>query len=89
MNPKERPTCPHCGEGLKKWRTPADSTWGTDFQWVCFNDDCPYYVRGWDWMWKEQSVKASYRYRLHPETGVSGPLPAWSSEAHKDRIIED
>jgi hypothetical protein len=89
MNQEERPTCPHCGESLKKWRTPADSTWGTAFQWVCFNDECPYFVRGWDWMWKQQNVKASYRYRLNPETGTSGPLPTWSYDAHKDRIIED
>ena len=89
MSEKDDPKCPHCGAVMKKWRTPLNSTWGTAFQWVCFNDECSYFVRGWDFMWKEQGVKASYRHRMNPETGSSGPLPAWSKDAHKDQIIEE
>lgn len=40
-------------------------------------------------MMKEQNVKASYRHRIDPNTGASGPLPTWSAEAHRDQIIED
>lgn len=89
MKNEERPKCPHCGVEMKKWRTPADSTWGVSFQWVCFNDECEYFVRGWDYMMENQGVKASYRNRMNPETGVSGPLPVWSHDALKDQIIED
>lgn len=86
--PEETPKCPHCGEELKKWRTPSSSTWTSAWQWVCFNDECPYFVRGWDWIMETQGVKASYRHRLDPATGVSGPLPVWTYDAHKDKIIE-
>ncbi|MEJ2587467.1 MAG: hypothetical protein P8165_07760 [Deltaproteobacteria bacterium] len=89
MAAQEAPRCRHCNEEMKKWAPPADSTWSTSFLWVCFNDDCPYYVRGWDHMMKTQETKASYRHSLNPETGSQGPLPTWSNEAHRDRIIEE
>ena len=89
MSEEATPKCPHCGVEMKKWRTPENSTWGILFQWVCFNDECDYFVRGWDWTMEHQNVKASYRHRLNPETGKSGPLPVWSYNALKDQIIDD
>lgn len=89
MNEQEVPKCPYCKVDMKKWRVPSNSTWKTAFQWVCFNDECPYFVRGWDWMMKSQETKASYRHRIDPETGSSGPLPVWSGDALKDQIFED
>ena len=48
-NPELR-DCPHCGARMLKWYTPPDLSWGTPYQYVCFNDECSYYVRGWAWI---------------------------------------
>jgi hypothetical protein len=80
--------CPHCGSLLKKWVTPAESSWGEGFQHICFNDECSYYVRGWKWMKEKYNVNASYRYRCDPKTGETGPLPVWSEEALKAQVVD-
>jgi len=80
--------CPHCGQPMRKWATPQMACWSTEFHFVCFNDECPYYVKGWDWMRTEFQQNTSYRYRLDPSTGETGPLPVWSPEALRSGIIE-
>jgi len=80
--------CPHCGEEMKRWLTPIDSSWAGEIRLVCFNDDCPYFVRGWQVMMERQAVSASYRHLLDPETGYTGPVPVWSNEALRESIVE-
>jgi hypothetical protein len=74
---------------MKKWQPPDGTTWGNHVQYICFNDDCPYYVKGWEWMKTQYQQKVSYRHRYDPETGQCGPIPVWSVDALKDHIIED
>ena len=82
-------TCPHCGEKLKVLEMPEQLSWGA-YQHVCFNDDCPYFVQGWQWLWDHYEVKSSYRYRVtNPETGAASPLMVWSATAMRNRIVEE
>ncbi len=81
--------CPYCEQPMKKWTTPQLACWEAKYQYVCFNDDCPYYVKGWDWMRSQYNVNASYRHRYNPDTGEKGPIPVWSRDALKDGIVED
>jgi len=88
QNPQLR-ICTHCNSRMLKWYTPPDMTWGTPYQYVCFNDDCPYYVRGWEWIKQQYNKEASYRHRYNPFVGESGPVPVWSPRALRGRIMQD
>jgi hypothetical protein len=68
---------------------PDDATWSEEFFFVCFNDECPYYRNGWQWMKQQYNQHASYRYALNPKTGNSLPLPVWSDSATREMIVDD
>lgn len=87
MTENKTPICPHCGQDMKKWRVPFNSTWSHDFLYICFSDDCPYFIKGWEHMWEQQKTKASYRCRWDEDNDKYVPLPVWSYDALKDDII--
>jgi hypothetical protein len=89
MSDKDKTVCPHCGQKMDKWASPATTSWGSEFQWICFNDECEYYKRGWDFTFEKIGIKASYRHRYDPETGQEGPFPVNTPDAGKDGIMED
>jgi len=74
---------------MNKWAIPEGSTWAVAFNYVCFNDECPYFIRGWKWMEEKYMAKASYRHCIEPVKGKSRPLPVWSHTALKSDIIYD
>ena len=80
--------CPHCGAALKKWRVPDEATWSEEFFFVCFNDECPYYKTGWEWMKKQYNQVASYRYAFNPTNGSSFMIPVWSDQATREMIVD-
>jgi SAM-dependent methyltransferase len=88
---KKSQRCPYCGERLRKWAVPDNPfvcTWDNDHMYICFNDACPYYVRGWDVMHKEGTCGASYRLMYNPEKDRCLPIPVPSPKALREGIIE-
>jgi hypothetical protein len=84
--------CPHCGEKMLKWAVPDNPfevTWDNDFMYICFNDECPYYVRGWDFMYREGNRGSSYRLMYNPEKDCCMPIPVPTPRALKESIVEE
>ena len=82
-----RKTCKYCGKELKKVILPDDSNWDVDYFLVCMDDDCSYYIKGWEHMKKNYEVRHSYRYYVDPYTGNDGPLPVARPDDYKDLIV--
>ncbi len=87
MSEESSKTCPHCGSQLAAFGLPDVFDHAYDL--ACFNDECPYYVRGWAWMEQQYGVKSSYRYRVDGENGRASPIAVWSPTALRENIIED
>ena len=80
--------CPYCNQKLSKWMPPKESDLPQVIHLVCFNDECRYYIEGWQWMRQQYNRNISYRFKYVPSTGEKGPLPVWSNTALRSGIIE-
>lgn len=82
--------CPHCGERLRKYAVPVTpfTEWDTDYLYVCFNDECPYLLRGFEAMARQGNVGFSYRLMLNPVSGGIGPVPVQSLAALREGIVD-
>jgi SAM-dependent methyltransferase len=71
--------CPYCEEGLLRWGVPQSpfTEWDVEFMYVCFNDECPYLVRGWQVMHQQGNRGLSYRftYNSFRDQCLSIPVP--------------
>jgi len=88
---KDTMECPYCGERLKRWLVPDNpfcQTWDNDYMYICFNDRCTYYVRGWDHLCSEGNRGMSYRLMYNPEKDRCMPIPVPSPRALKEGVVE-
>lgn len=77
----EPPDCSHCGEKMVRYDLPpvafSDGLgWGTSFLWICPNDDCPIFVKGFDHTMENYGQASSLRVIVEPDTGRESVVPA-------------
>ncbi len=82
-------TCHHCESKLVKWTVPVESSWNEEYFYACFNDDCSYYLKGWEHMKEKFQQRTSYRFAISPDTGSSLMIPVWSASATRNLIEEE
>ena len=89
---KDTMECPYCGKSLRKWMVPDNpfcNTWDSDYMYICFNDECPYFVRGWDHMSSQGNIGMSYRLMYYPGKDRCMPIPVPSPRALREGIVEN
>jgi SAM-dependent methyltransferase len=80
--------CPHCDQPLSKWQVPLTPfiEWSSTHQYICFNDDCSFYVRGWD-AFARQNIPGSYRFMYDPDSGGCHSVPVLTPTALRASIV--
>ena len=82
--------CPHCNEPLQKWLVPQTifTQWPNEFMYICFNDECSYYVRNQEAM-ARMGNSGSQRLMYDPEQDCCQPIPVMSANSLRDGIVEE
>lgn len=90
MHVRDSLCCPHCELRLKKWQVPDSpfNEWPSEYQYVCFNDDCVYFKRGWETMTRQGNF-GSYRFMFDPTTGGCHNVVVLSPSALREGIVKD
>ncbi|MFO8010367.1 MAG: hypothetical protein R6U89_06080 [Dehalococcoidia bacterium] len=80
--------CPYCRERMKKWAVPQTlfTTWPNEYMYICFNDECPYLLRGIDAM-ESMGNAGAYRLMYDPLNDCCQPIPILNRQALKDGIV--
>jgi hypothetical protein len=91
-----KPACPHCGMEMSIWECPpmnfSDGLgWGTPYLYVCFNDECPLYVSGWESLMDNYAAHASYRCICDPmsQERVWDCMPVFSRDGGRGCIVDE
>ncbi|NOX33999.1 MAG: zinc ribbon domain-containing protein [Deltaproteobacteria bacterium] len=79
----DKPRCPHCKTDMTLWEVPpinfSDGLgWGTPYLFVCFNDECSSYKKGWEHLSETMEAPASYRCYVEPGQNNFEYMPVFS-----------
>jgi predicted RNA-binding Zn-ribbon protein involved in translation (DUF1610 family) len=91
---QDKPKCPHCGVEMIIWEVPpfnfSDGLgWGTPYLFICFNDECSLYVKGWENMEENYGQVSSYRCMNYPGTKQFECIPVFSPMGGTGQIIDE
>lgn len=86
-------TCPHCKTTLSCCEAPQFHVgdglgWGSDVLFICLNDDCSLFVRGWEQIEVQYGHRSSYRYMELPGSKESNVMMVGNEMAFKGSVID-
>ncbi|MBL0713316.1 MAG: zinc ribbon domain-containing protein [Desulfosarcina sp.] len=90
----KKPACPHCNVEMNIWEVPPINFrdglgWGVPYLFICFNDECPSYVNGWEHIEENYAHRASYRCINYPGSDNFEFMPVFSPMGATGQVIDD
>ena len=86
-------TCPHCNTELTLCHAPpvhiGDGLgWGSEYLFVCLNDECSLFVDGWEYIENQYGHVGSYRYMRLPDSNESYNMMVAGKAAFTGSIVD-
>lgn len=90
---EEKHYCPHCSGDLSLCHAPSVHVgdglgWGSEYLFICLNDLCPLFVKGWDYIANQYGHVGSYRYMEIPNSKESYTMMVVGREAFTGSIVD-
>ena len=90
---EEKHTCPHCDTELTLCHAPPMHVgdglgWGSEFLFICLNDECSLFTKGWEYIENQYGHVGSYRYMELPNSKESYNMMVAGKSAFTGSIVD-
>lgn len=90
---EETHVCPHCKQDMSCCEAPAIHVgdglgWGSDVLFICLNDYCSLFLKGWDHVDGQYGHHASYRYMELPGSKEGNVMMVGNKDAFKASVVD-
>jgi len=90
---EEKHTCPHCKTELTLCHAPPMHVgdglgWGSEFLFICLNDECSLFVKGWEHIENQYGHVGSYRHMEIPNSTESYNMMVAGKAAFTGSIVD-
>ncbi|HBT96859.1 MAG TPA: zinc ribbon domain-containing protein [Desulfobulbaceae bacterium] len=85
--------CPNCGQKMACCQAPPIHVgdglgWGSEYLFICLNDNCPLFLNGWEHCEIDYGHSASYRYMELPGSRESNVMMVAGKDAFKGSVVD-
>jgi hypothetical protein len=90
---EEKQICPHCKAELTLCHAPPVHVgdglgWGSEYLFICLNDDCSLFVNGWKFIENQYGHSGSYRHMRLPNSNENYSMMVGSSAAFTGNVVD-
>jgi len=90
---EEKHFCPHCSGDLTLCHAPPIHVgdglgWGSEYLFICLNDTCPLFIKGWDYIANQYGHVGSYRYMELPNSRETYNMMVVTRDAFTGSVVD-